>query len=108
MQEISSSITFEIQPGETVPMMVTKSTRLTVQGTAMWVTRSNDTEDYWLEPGDCLRLRRGERLWLSAEGGRPATVAFWVAPRRQDGWLDSLARVGERLGLRMRSGWRTV
>jgi hypothetical protein len=108
MQEISSSITFEINPGETVPMMVMKSTRLTVQGASMWVTRSNDTEDYWLEPGDCLRLRRGERLWLSAEGPRPASVAFWVAPRAKDGLRDWLAGVGSRLGLRMRSGWRTV
>ncbi|WP_207004353.1 DUF2917 domain-containing protein [Trinickia mobilis] len=108
MQEISSSITFEINPGETVPMMVMKSTRLTVQGASMWVTRSNDTEDYWLEPGDCLRLRRGERLWLSAEGTQPASVAFWVAPRPKDGLRHWLADVGARLGLRIGSGWRTV
>lgn len=32
MREISSSVTFEIQPGETVPMKVVHSTRLSIQG----------------------------------------------------------------------------
>ena len=65
MREISSSITFEIKAGETVPMKVARSTRLAVSGGAIWVTRSDDIEDYWLQPGHTLRLRRGERLWLS-------------------------------------------
>ena len=58
MREISTSITFEIEAGETVPMKITRSTRLSVHGAAVWATRSNDTEDYWLEPGDTLKLRR--------------------------------------------------
>src|SRR5437868_15491140 len=62
MQEISSSITFEIPAGETVPMKVQRSTRLTVQCGPVWATRSNDVEDYFLVDGETLRLRRGERL----------------------------------------------
>jgi hypothetical protein len=112
MQEISSSITFEIQPSEIVPMIVSKSSRLTVQGACMWVTRSNDVEDYWLQPGDCLRLRRGERLWLSAEGAQVACLVFSVAPPAKDGvrhgLRSGLANLGERLELRLRGGWRVV
>lgn len=46
MQEISSSITFEIPAGETVPMKVQRSTRLTVQCGPLWATRSNDAVSY--------------------------------------------------------------
>ncbi len=79
MREISSSIAYEIHSGETLPLKVARSTKLVVRGGAVWVTRSDDTEDYWLQPGHTLRLRRGERLWLSAEGTPRATVAFSCA-----------------------------
>src|ERR1700744_5848588 len=106
MREISSSITFEINAGETVPMKVSRSIRLAVSGRAVWVTRSDDTEEYWLQPGPKLRLprrrRRGERLWLSVEGGGRARVAFAVAPRADVRVFDWLARVSDRLGLRSR------
>ena len=108
MQEIYSSITFEIKPGETVPMRVARSTRLAVQGASGWVTRSNDVEDYWLAPGRSLRLRRGERLWLSVDGGQSARVAFLVAARPKEEALHWLARLGERFAARFRDGWRTV
>jgi hypothetical protein len=108
MREISSSITFEIVAGETVPMKITRSTRLVVHGASVWVTRSDDVEDYWLEPGKTLRLRRGERLWLSVERGTHARVAFSVPTRANEKALNWFARVSERFGARMRSGWRTV
>lgn len=108
MREIFSSITFEIKAGETVPMKVARSIRLAVSGGALWVTRSDDTEDYWLEPGHTLRLRRGERLWLSVESGDRAMVAFAVPARPDVRVFDWLVRITDRLGLRSRDGWRTV
>jgi hypothetical protein len=108
MREISSSITFEIVAGETVPMKIARSTRLVVHGGSVWVTRSDDVEDYWLEPGKTLRLRRGERLWLSVERGAQARVAFTVPTRVDEKALNWFARVSERFGSRLRSGWRTV
>lgn len=108
MREISSSITFEIKSGETVPMKVARSTRLAVSGGAIWVTRSDDTEDYWLQPGHTLRLRRGERLWLSVESAPQARVAFAVPARADVRAFDWLVRLADRLGLRARDGWRTV
>lgn len=108
MREISSSITFEIQAGETVPLMVMRSTRLKVSGAAVWVTRSDDIEDYWLEAGHTLRLRRGERLWLSVEGGPVAWLAFSVPTRADERAINWFARVTDRLGCWLRQGWRTV
>ncbi|GLU32829.1 DUF2917 domain-containing protein [Trinickia caryophylli] len=108
MREISSSVTFEIEPGETVPMMISHATRLVVDGGPVWVTRSNDVEDYWLAPGRFLLLRRGERLWLSAEGRQRARVRFVAPLRRPAAAAAWVAAVLERLGSRWRAGWRTV
>jgi hypothetical protein len=108
MREISSSVTFEIKPGETVPMRVARSTRLTVHGAHVWATRSNDVEDYWLAPGDCLKLRERERLWLSVEGEHPARVVFTIVPRPHQQAARLIASAVERLKQRLHAGWRTV
>jgi hypothetical protein len=108
MREVSSSIAYEIHGGETLPLKVARSTKLVVRGGAVWITRSDDIEDYWLQPGHTLRLRRGERLWVSAEGTPRATIAFSVPTRCDERALNWFARVGERLAARMRGGWRTV
>jgi hypothetical protein len=107
MRQISSSYTFEIGPGEIVPVMVSHSTRVSVHGAPVWVTRSNDVEDYWLAPGRSLRLRRGERLWLSVEGQRRACVAF-VAPLPPTAvFADLFQSLAEWWACRF-GGWRTV
>src|SRR6478609_4848560 len=108
MREISTSVTFEIKPGETVPMRIARGSRLTVHGTAVWATRSNDIEDYWLVPGDHLKLRERERLWLSVEGDRPAHVVFTILPRCDERAMHWLSTRIERLAQRFRAGWRTV
>lgn len=108
MQEISSSITFEIPTGETVPMKVQRSTRLTVQCGPVWATRSNDVEDYFLVDGETLRLRRGERLWLSAEGRQGAHVAFSVSRSAGEVARGALARLRNRVNALLHDGWRTV
>ncbi|KNH08805.1 hypothetical protein BRCH_04000 [Candidatus Burkholderia brachyanthoides] len=108
MREISTSVTFEIKPGETVPMRVARSTRLMVYGAHVWVTRSNDIDDYWLSPGDCLRLRERERLWLSVEGGEAARVVFTIAPRPDQRAARWVSTTIERLKQRLHAGWRTV
>ena len=108
MREISTSITFEIGDGETVPMRIGRSVKLVVHGAPVWATRSNDTQDYWLVPGDSLKLRSRERLWLSTEKGRTAHVVFTLAPRPDQRAIGWLARRFEKLAGRFRSGWRTV
>jgi hypothetical protein len=108
MREISTSVTFEINSGETVPMRVARSTRLTVNGATVWATRSNDTADYWLTPGDRLTLRHGERLWLSVDGGGTARVTFTIVPRADERALRWVSGRIERVVQRMRVGWRTV
>ena len=79
MREISSSVMVEITAGETASFKVARSTQVQVQCGAVWLSRSLDAGDYFLFDGDVLTLRRGERLWLSADGVPAARLAFQVA-----------------------------
>ena len=90
-------------------MKVQRSTRLIVQCGPVWATRSNDVNDYFLVDGETLKLRRGERLWLSAEGREGTRVAFSVSrPPREVALSARLARLRERLSALLHDGWRTV
>ncbi|MEK6423168.1 MAG: DUF2917 domain-containing protein [Burkholderia gladioli] len=108
MREISTNLVFEIQAGETVPMVVAHSTRLTVQGATVWATRSEDVDDYFLAPGATLCLRRGERLWLGVEGPASAQVAFSVAPSACQAARSVIARLANRFAAWLHQGWRVV
>ena len=108
MREISSDITFEVAAPQTASVRVARSTRLTVKCGSVWVTRSDDTGDYFLEPGHTLRLRRGERLWIGAEDGGTAWVAFATPARVSERLVDWLARAAQRMGVHAGDGWRTV
>jgi hypothetical protein len=108
MREISTSVTFEIEPGKTVPFRIARGTRLSVQGGTVWATRSNDIEDYWLTPGDNLKLRERERLWLSVDGENPARVVFMIQPRCDERAIRWLSKRFEGLARRFHDGWRTV
>jgi len=100
MREISSDVTFEVRTEEVASIRVAHSTRVTVRCGTVWVTRSDDVEDYWLEPGQTLRLRRGERLWIGAEGDRPAWVAFALPASLRERATDTVQRVAARFGVR--------
>lgn len=108
MREISTNVVFEIQAGETVPMVVAHSTRLSVQGATVWATRSEDVDDYFLAPGATLRLRRGERLWLGVEGPASAQVAFSMTPSACEAARSAFARLASRISARLHQGWRVV
>jgi hypothetical protein len=108
MREISSDITFEVLADQVASVRVTRSTRISVRCGAVWVTRSDDTADYWLVPGQVLRLRRGERLWVGAEGGKAAWVAFESPARLGQRLFDGLARYAARFGVHRGDGWYSV
>jgi hypothetical protein len=108
MREISTSVTFEITDSEVVPMRIGRSVKLTVQGAPVWATRSNDIRDYWLLPGDSIKLQARERLWLSTENGHRAQIVFARGTRMDKRAIGWFARRMERLADRFRSGWRVV
>ncbi|WP_322055033.1 DUF2917 domain-containing protein [Paraburkholderia bannensis] len=67
------SIHFAVPAGQTLTWRIAADSTVRVHGSRIWLTRARSPYDHWLNPGDTLRVARGERLWLSSD---PA----WDAP----------------------------
>lgn len=109
MKRLYSSIAFEVQPGETVPLRVSRGVALTIDGERVWITRSADEHDYWIAPGESLVLRPGELMWLSTDGDQPAQVTVTLRPgslQRVASWWARMLSGGGRLG--WHAGWVSV
>jgi len=92
IKEIFSTIAFEVQPDKTAALRVGNSRTLVIEAGTVWLTRSDDQTDYWLNTGATVTLRAGETLWLSAEHAKIARVIF-KRPARCDkrvlNWITS-------------------
>ncbi|CAB3798615.1 hypothetical protein LMG28138_04468 [Pararobbsia alpina] len=89
------TIHFSVAPMETVEWRVRVASELQVNGARIWLTRASSEYDYWLQPGDSLRLKRGERIWLSVDGDMSADVSLtsryaWFRPSMSR-WFGLLA-----------------
>lgn len=79
----AQSIHFAVPPMRTLTWRVNAPATLRVQVAQVWVTRARSPYDHWLQPGETLRLERGERIWLSTETALPARVSItsvWQPP----------------------------
>ncbi|MCP3706055.1 DUF2917 domain-containing protein [Paraburkholderia sp. CNPSo 3274] len=79
----AQSIHFAVPPMRTLTWRANASATLRVQVAQVWVTRARSPYDHWLQPGETLRLERGERIWLSTEAALPARVSItsaWQPP----------------------------
>jgi len=81
MKALLTTTVFTLAPGEVTALSLHAAQRLFVEdakGMDVWVTRENDSEDYWLRCGSSLMLRVDPRaagtvrLALIAEARRPA------------------------------------
>jgi hypothetical protein len=61
---------------QTVSWRVTVDCEIRAHGERVWLTRMFSPYDYWLQAGDVIRVARGERIWFSADGERPAEVTL--------------------------------
>ncbi|MFX1674317.1 DUF2917 domain-containing protein [Paraburkholderia sp. A2WS-5] len=66
------SIHFAVPEASTFTWRVRADGTLHVRGARIWLTRARSPYDYWLNPGETLRVYRGERLWLSVDAGNSA------------------------------------
>jgi hypothetical protein len=75
---------------QTVSWRVTVDCEIRACGERVWLTRMFSPYNYWLQAGDVIRGERGERIWLSPDGERPAEVTLssdYVERRRMfDRW----------------------
>lgn len=91
------SLHLAVPPGLTLTWRVSADSTLRVYGATVWITRAGSPYDHWLNPGETLRLARGERIWLSTEADVPARVTL-TSPWRPP--LATLRKVLERLAWR--------
>lgn len=88
-------IRFAVAPGHTVPWRVLANSELRVGTARVWVTRIISPYDFWLQPGDVLRLTRGERIWVSTDADISAEIAlvsvYAQARRPMFKWLERLS-----------------
>ncbi|WGS44289.1 DUF2917 domain-containing protein [Burkholderia sp. JSH-S8] len=67
---------FAVAPRKTLTWRARHDAELRVHDATLWLTRVGSVDDYWMQPGDVLRLRRGDRIWLSTDGDRPAEASI--------------------------------
>ena len=65
-----------IAPDRTVAWRMSVASDLRVQAGVVWLTRMGCLDDYWLQPGDVIRLERHDRIWLGADRGEPAELTL--------------------------------
>jgi hypothetical protein len=66
----------DIHPQRTVSWRVPRDAELRIGDGRVWLTRHQESYDYFLMPGDVVRLSRGERVWISADGERKVEVSL--------------------------------
>ncbi|SAK63199.1 hypothetical protein AWB76_03342 [Caballeronia temeraria] len=66
----------DVHPHQMVSWRLTRDADLRIGDASVWLTRHRDPYDYWLKPGDVVRLSRGERVWLTSESDQTIEVSL--------------------------------
>jgi hypothetical protein len=77
----AQSIHFAVPPLRTLTWRLNAPATLRTHTAQVWVTRARSPYDHWVQPGETLRLERGERIWISTEGDVAARVVITSAWR---------------------------
>ena len=84
----------DVHPHQTVSWRLSRDAELRIADASVWLTRHQDPYDYWMKPGDVVRLTRGERVWLSSESDAAVEVSLTsyrgVKRGRVSRWLARL------------------
>ena len=63
-------------PGQTVSWRMIADAEICAHGSPVWLTRIVSPYDHWMQPGQVVRVVRGERIWLCPDGDAPAEVTL--------------------------------
>ena len=99
-------IRFAVAPRTTLTWRAPGDAEIRAHGAPLWITRPPSVDDYWVQPGDVLRIARGERIWLGTDADRSAEATITTAyVRRGERIRRMLAQVQRLLvGIGRRSG----
>ncbi len=92
----------EMRAGAVTRVPLAAGDCLTNRQGRLWITRSNDSHDYWLLPGDSLRFPCAGVLLLQAYGDSALTIEA-----RQPAKLPALSNALRRLATGLR-GWHMI
>ncbi|MDN7587537.1 DUF2917 domain-containing protein [Burkholderia seminalis] len=96
---------FTVAPRTTLAWRARHDAEVRAHDATLWITRLGCLDDYWIRTGDVLRLRRGDRIWISTDDEQPAAASITTAyVMKRDAWhARALARMRRMLGRRCRS-----
>jgi len=99
-------IRFAVAPRTTMTWRAPQDAEIRAHGAALWITRPPNVDDYWVQPGDVLRIARGDRIWIGTDADRSAEASITTAyVRRGERFRRTLAQVQRLLvGVWRRSG----
>ena len=96
-------IRFAVAPCTTLTWRAPGDAEIRAHGAPLWITRPPSVDDYWVQPGDVLRIARGDRIWLGTDDDRPAEASITTAyVRRGERLRRTLARMQRLLSGRWR------
>jgi ABC-type Zn2+ transport system substrate-binding protein/surface adhesin len=88
----------EVHPHQMVSWRLTRDAELRIGDASVWLTRHRDPYDYWMKPGDVVRLSRGERVWLTSDSDQAIEVSLTSYREARRGMIARwLARVWPRM-----------
>ena len=96
-------IHFAVAPHATMTWRAHRDAEIRAHNVALWVTRPPCVDDFWVRPGETMHIRRGERIWLSADGEIPAEMSITTAYIRRG---ERLRRAFADLRRFARERWR--
>lgn len=99
-------IRFAVAPRTTMTWRAPQDAEIRAHGAALWITRPPSVDDYWVQPGDVLRIARGDRIWLGTDADRSAEASITTTyVQRGERFRRMLAQVQRLLaGVWRRSG----
>ncbi|AOK08697.1 DUF2917 domain-containing protein [Burkholderia sp. AU19243] len=87
-------IRFAVAPRTTLTWRAPSDAEIRAHGAPLWITRPPSVDDYWIQPGDVLRIARGDRIWLGTDDDRSAEASITTAyVRRGERLRRTLAQV---------------
>ncbi|KVL37367.1 DUF2917 domain-containing protein [Burkholderia sp. MSMB1835] len=72
-------IRFAVAPRTTLTWRAPSDAEIRAHGAPLWITRPPSVDDYWVRPGDVLRIARGDRIWLGTDDDAAAEASITTA-----------------------------
>ena len=92
-------IDFAVPPTQVITWRAPSDAALTVRHARIWLTRAGSNYDFWLSPdAPALKIKRGERIWLSTDALVSAEVSLSMANL---GVMQSSIQLLMQIGARM-------